>query len=112
MNTLRALATTLAVILFAVAEGHAGTYRYELFHVDGMLGTFGYGINNDGVVVGGVSFGSNAIETSGFIRSAEGELTVVNYPGQLGTQVHGNNNLGQSIASYLHPNGAQLSFLI
>jgi probable HAF family extracellular repeat protein len=99
----------VVVGLYEDSEGnyHAFLDRDSIitsFDVPGSDGTFGYGINDEGDVVGPYNI---AGVPNGFILH-EGKFTTVDVPGATSTAIYGINNRGQIVGWYsttANPNG-------
>ena len=70
---------------------------YTTLNVPGATGTYLFGINDAGQIVGGIADGSQFGHS--FIYSG-GVFTELNVPGAVGTAVNGINNAGQIVGEY------------
>lgn len=88
---------------FAVIKGT----RYQ-FYGEGTADTYAQGINNSDEVVG-VFFDAKNV-AHGFLRSAAGKITVINYPGAAQTYCYGINSAGEVAGTYITSTGQDYGF--
>jgi probable HAF family extracellular repeat protein len=75
----------------------------------GVANTCAEAINDEGVIVGGVS-NDGYVTGSGFVDD-DGIFTALNFPGATLTTAIGINDLGQIVGSYVDANGNEQAFL-
>lgn len=75
----------------------------------GVSNTCATAINDEGVIVGGVS-NDDYVTGSGFI-DVDGVFTALNVPGATLTEAYGINNSGQIVGTYIDANGNEQAFL-
>lgn len=72
-------------------------------------GTMPSGMNSSGVIVGWVSGSNN--RSSGFLRRADGSMTIIRVPGANDTQIYGINDSGTMVGTFDTPSFATFGFL-
>jgi uncharacterized membrane protein len=88
---------------FAVIKGS----KYE-FYGEGTADTYAQGINNSDEVVG--EFFDSKGRAHGFLRSASGKITAINYPGAAQTYCYGINAAGEIAGAYITSKGQDYGF--
>src|ERR1700685_2636892 len=92
------IAVSVAFLLLAAIDapcqsGHIITFDAPGAGTSDYHGTFPYGMNSDGTIVGWVT---NLTGTAGFIRSADGTMTIIEVPGFDFTKVFSINDTGMA----------------
>jgi hypothetical protein len=79
-------------------------YAFSTFDIPGCVQVAARDINDIGQIAGYCDSGSWT-SSRGYIRSSTGEITMVDYPGAVGTNVYGINDLGDVVGVYFPPTG-------
>lgn len=110
MTSIRRIFFGLAVssiLLLSAGAAFATAYKYTSIDYPGAIGTYPYGINDSGQIVGCYSDGSGNVH--GFLL-AGGTYTSFDCPGAIWTYPFGINTAGQIVGWYLDASGNRHAF--
>jgi uncharacterized membrane protein len=86
-------------LLHPCSSGRTSWFREggSALDVPGATGTYAWGINNSGQIVGGYSAGGRG---HGFLLDVDGSYTTLDVPGATSTDAYGINDAGQIVGSW------------
>jgi len=88
--------------------------QLQLLDASGLLGSsvqsWAFSINNQGTIAGG--YQSSDLAYHGFVRTADGEITHIDYPGGTNTEAFGVNDRGTIIGVFVDSAGNNRAFVL
>ena len=95
-NRMKLLLTVSVLTLIFARPAWASFYVYTSIDFPGATGTFAFGVNDAGQVVG------EYVDTTGRhgFSTLESSFSTIDFPKQMGTQAFGINGVGQIVGDY------------